>query len=172
MPQDYTLVFLTPVGFIIALVIGYSMGLPVGETIKWGIIFTGMWALTYIFFKYPRGKEDWAFSLGETMSMFGIVAIALAIVALAFYICVRWENPDWRMIAFYMAFMVLIIMGIFSVFITLHGSGGLVSGGEGGEMFGGSSGGQKESKWGVPDVEQRYGKRFGWAGSGVQQPKK
>lgn len=174
------MIFLTPIAFIISLIIGYSMGMATGETIKWSLLFTGMFALLFIFFAYPRGRESWNFSLGETLSMIGIVFIALAVVALAFYVCVAFINPDWRGIGVWMVYIVLIIMGLFSVFITLHGTSGLASGGEGGGNWweSGSSGGQKESKWGVPDVEQRYGKRFGWAGSGgsgggsTQQPKK
>jgi uncharacterized membrane protein len=168
------LIFLTPIAFIISLIVGYSMGMAVGETIKWGLLFTGMFALLFVFFAYPRGREDWNFSLGETLSMFGIVFIALAVVALAFYICVRYENPNWREISVWLIYIILIIMGLFSVFITLHGTSGLAGGGESGGNWweGGGSGGRKESKWGVPDVEARYGKRMGWAGSGAQQPKK
>jgi hypothetical protein len=171
MPQDYKLVFLTTIGCIVALIVGHIMGLPVGENIKWSIFFCGMFALVYIFFAYPKGKEDWTYSLGETLSMFGIVVIALAIIVLAFYICVRWENPDWGLIGIYVALIILIILGILGVLIKLHGAPGLASGGEGGaEMW--SSGGQKEAKWGVPEVEERYGKRFGWAKpKGSQQTK-
>jgi hypothetical protein len=173
MPQDYRLVFLVPIAFIISLIIAYSMGLQLDQAIKWGIIFTGMFALVFIFFAYPKGREDWNFSLGETLSMLGIVIIALAVVALAFYICVKWADPDWRGIAVFMAYTITIVFGILGVFISLHGSPGLLGGGEGGGDWwsGGGGGGQKESKWGVPDVEQRYGKRLGWAGSGTQ-PKK
>lgn len=175
MPQDYRLVFLTPIAFIVALIVGYEMGLLLSTIITWSLVFTGMFGLIFLFLAYPRGREDWPFSLGETLSMFGIIVIALAIVGLVFYIMVRWENPDWRTIGIYIAFIILIIMGIFGVFVRLHGSSGLAAGGGGGgywwEDMGGAGGGGGQQQWGVPEVEARYGKQYGWANV-PQQPKR
>jgi hypothetical protein len=143
----------------------------------WTIFF----ALVFIFFAFPKGRENWEFGLGETLMMLVLIIIAWALISLMVYVAMRLWNTDVRPILFAMAAITPVILFFVGLLVRTHKASSLMSymdGGCGGGMWwehgygeGGGGGGQQE--WGVKDVENRYGKSMGWStGAHTQQPKK
>ncbi|HLF06300.1 MAG TPA: hypothetical protein VI893_03870 [Thermoplasmata archaeon] len=151
------------------------------------IIFNAsMWAiffgLVFIFFAFPKGREDWEFALGETLMMLVLIIIAWALISLMVYVALRLYNTDVRPMLFAMAAITPVLLFFVGLLIRTHKANSLMSymdGGGGGGMWwehgygeeGG--GGAPKQEWGVKDVEQRYGKGAGWStGAHIDRPKK
>src|SRR3972149_1846712 len=48
-------------------------------------LFTIFFALMFIFFSFPRGRESWEYALGETVMMLVLIIIAWALISLMVY---------------------------------------------------------------------------------------